>query len=251
MLAAIMQPTFLPWVGYFDLIDQADVFVLLDTVQFEKQSWQQRNLVRAPKGLEWFTVPVFIKGRFGQTIREVQVKTGAFPEKQIKTLRQHYGRCPYFHDYWPELEKILFGVRQHESLVTMNVALIHWLAGRMGITSRFVLASDLNVDNHRSGRLVAILQTIGADGYLSPRGSMEYLVQDSQVFAEAGIPILFHTFVHPEYRQRYAPFEPGASAIDLLFNEGPVAAEILRSGRRLPEPFNVAIERMKVVHAHQ
>lgn len=252
MIAAIMQPTFLPWIGYFDLIDQADIFVFLDTVQFEKQSWQQRNRVRTPNGLEWLTVPVYITGRFGQTIREVEIKTDVFPEKQIKTLQCHYSKTPYFDEYWPELEAILHSAKQDRSLARLNMSFICWLAGLLGISSRFVLASDLNVENRRSERLVGILKNIGADRYLSPRGSMEYLLQDREVFAQAGIPILFQTFVHPEYRQRYAPFEIGASAIDMLFNEGAAGtAGLMRSGRGLSERFEDAVERNEdTVHAH-
>lgn len=252
MIAAIMQPTFLPWIGYFDLIDQADIFVFLDTVQFEKQSWQQRNRVRTPKGLEWLTIPVFITGRFGQTIREVEIKADAFPDKQIKTLQQHYSKTPYFNDYWPELEAILLSAKEGKFLAKLNMAIICWLAGRLGISSRFVLASDLNVEDHRSERLVGILKNIGADRYLSPVGSMAYLIQDREVFSRAGIPILLHTFVHPEYTQRYAPFEIGASAIDMLFNEGATGtAGLMRSGRRVPERFEDAVEKKKdTVHAH-
>lgn len=252
MIAAIMQPTFLPWIGYFDLIDQVEIFVFLDNVQFEKQSWQQRNRIRTLNGLEWLTVPVYIKGRFGQTIREVEIKIDTFPEKQIKMLQHHYSKAPYFNEYWPELEAILCNAKKDQALVRLNMALIRWMSGLLGISSRYVLASDLNVEKGRSERLVDILKNIGADRYLTPRGSMEYLSQDREVFVRAGIPILFHTFVHPEYRQRFTPFEIGASAIDMLFNEGAAGtADLMRSSRGLSERFEDVMQKNKdTVHAY-
>lgn len=244
MIAAIMQPTFLPWIGYFDLIDQSDVFVFLDSVQFEKQSWQQRNRVRSPNQLDWLTVPVYIKGRFGQTIGEVEIKTDIFPDKQLKTLKQHYSKCDYFSEYWQELEAILLNAKKNKHLVDLNISLIRWLADLLGISSQYVLASDLKVEDRRSHRLVSILKSINADTYLSPRGSMEYLIEDRHIFANEELPIIFQSFTQPIYKQRYAPFESGASVIDMLFNEGAsFTADLMRLGRKLPESFDDIILR--------
>lgn len=241
MLAAVMQPTFLPWIGYFDLIDQVDVFVLLDTVQFEKQSWQQRNRVRSASGLEWITVPVFITGRFGQPIRDVEIKPGSFPGKHIKTLKQHYSGCDYFSDYAQPLEEILATARAHRSLARLNIDLIAWMASALGIGTRFVTASELEASGSRSERLVSILRQLNAEGYVSPRGSLDYLMEDRQTFLDARMPVTLQTYSHPEYRQRYRPFQAGASAVDLLFNEGPAAGSIMRSGRGRPEPIDDVI----------
>ena len=246
MIAAIMQPTFLPWIGYFDLIDQSDVFVFLDDVQFEKQSWQQRNRVRSPIGLDWLTVPVYIKGRSGQTIREVEIKSDIFPDKHIKTLKQHYSKCGYFSEYWQELESILLRAKQDKSLADLNISLIRWLADLLGISSQYVLASNLKVEDRRSQRLLRILKSINADTYLSPRGSMEYLIEDRQIFEDAELPIVFQSFTQPIYNQRYAPFQSGVSAIDLLFNEGASStADLMRLGRQLSENFEDLITQNK------
>lgn len=249
VLAAIMQPTYLPWVGYFDLIDQADVFVFLDTAQFEKQTWQQRNRIRTASGLEWITAPVYIKGRFGQPIHEVLVRTTEFPAKHIRALRQHYAKAPYGSEYLPELEHILDSARSDPSLARLNVALIRWVSDRLGIATRFGLASDLAAEGQRSTRLVALLRALGATRYLSPRGSLDYLLEDRQIFENAGIPVAVQNYVHPEYSQRYRPFEPGASAIDLLFNEGPAAAGIMRSGRRPSLSLNAMVNDAADAHS--
>lgn len=248
MLVAAMQPTYLPWLGYFDLLDQVNLFVLLESVQFEKQSWQQRNRLRTPNGLEWLTVPVLISGRFGQCIDSVQIKVGEFPTKHLKTVRQHYGRCKYFEQYWPEFQRIMLEAEEHASLAELNIWLLRWLADCLGITTPIMRTTEVYRGNaSRSDRLVEILQRVGADVYLSPRGSLEYLEADREVFSRAGIPVVFQTFDHPTYLQRYQPFMVGASAIDLLFNEGPGALSIIRSGRRQSESLDDIIQKKDMV----
>lgn len=243
MLTAIMQPTFLPWCGYFDLIDQVDTFVFLDSAQFEKQTWQQRNRIKTPTGLDWLTVPVFNTNRFGQSISEVEIKAGAFPGKHLRTLRQHYARCAYFKEYADELEKRLCSAEQHRSLVRLNVELIRWMASAFGIETPLSFASEIPGQGARSHRLVEILRQIGSESYRSPRGSIGYLAEDKAIFRHAGISVSVQTYEHPSYDQRYSPFCPGASAIDLLFNEGPAAGAILRSGRRSPEALDSLISK--------
>lgn len=238
MIAAIMQPTFLPWIGYFDLIDQVDKFVFLDNVQFEKQSWQQRNKIRTASGAEWLTVPVFIKGRFGQKIFNVEIKNDTFPEKQIKTLQHHYSKTEYYKYYWPKLEAILINSKSSQSLANLNIALIRYIAEMLEISTPFILASEMPASADRSDRLVNILKNIGVNEYLSPQGSMRYLGQDYKIFEKAKISILFHAFQQPEYKQRYSPFITGLSAIDMLFNEGAQDSGRLMRAARMPSiPF--------------
>jgi len=226
-----MQPTFLPWLGFFDLIDQSDNFVLLDSVQFEKQSWQQRNRARGAEKLEWMTVPVFIKGRFGQSIQDVEIRTDQFPEKIVKSIDQHYGKCRYYSEYRKNFIDILTRSKTHRSLATLNAELINWLIGELGINVNLYFSSRLKTEGTRSGRLVSILERLNGKMYLSPRGSYEYIMEDRQIFKKAGIDVCFQNYSHPVYEQRYKPFVPGASIIDLLFNEGPASLDIIRSGR--------------------
>src|SRR5579864_5457599 len=114
MKVAISQPTYLPWLGYLDLIDQVDTFVLLDNVQFEKQSWQQRNRIKTPTGLQWLTVPVIFKGRFGQHIQDVEIRED-FAAKHLRALELNYRRAQYFDQYFPALTTVLqeFGAGRH------------------------------------------------------------------------------------------------------------------------------------------
>jgi len=232
MKAVIMQPTYLPWLGYFDLIDQADVFVFLDTVQFEKQSWQQRNKIRTSEGLEWITVPVLIKGRFGQLIRDVEINPVAFPEKHIKQIKQHYGRAPYFHKYFDELADLLIMSSKDLSLNNLNIELIQWACSKLSLSPVFYRSSDLGVTGKRTELLVNVLKAIKATQYLSPLSSWDYLKNDHCQMSSHNIALGFHNYAHPEYRQVYDPFIPFVSIIDLVFNEGERSAAVIRSGRR-------------------
>ncbi len=235
MKVAIMQPTWLPWLGYFDLIDQADRFVFLDTVQFEKQTWQQRNRLKSSGGLGWITVPVFIKGQFGQSIADVQIDRRKFPSKHLRTIRQNYSRAVYFNEYIDEFSDLLEEGDWH-SLCELNIAVIDWLCEKFGIETELLRASQMKANGKRSERLVSILNEFGSNDYLSPMGSLEYLQEDRELFEKSRVSISFQNYVHPEYQQLYPPFLAGASALDLLFNEGLNSLQIIRSGRDLPIP---------------
>jgi hypothetical protein len=232
MKIAISQPTYLPWLGYFDLIDQVDAFVLLDSVQFEKQSWQQRNRIKTPAGLQWLTVPVAFRGRFGQRIMEVIIRDPEFPKKHLRAIELNYRRAPFFDRHFPELARIL---EQHPSgsrLADLNSEIIQWVCMVLDIRTTIVRSSELGQEGRRSELLVNLCRSLNADSYVSPPGSAIYLLEDLQLFADAGIDVSFQYFEHPTYRQMFSVFVPYASVLDVLFNEGETSAQILRSGRR-------------------
>jgi hypothetical protein len=228
---AIMQPTFLPWVGYFDLLDQVDEFIFLDNVQFEKQSWQQRNRILGPSGLEWITVPVLSKDRFGQKICDVEIKIADFPVKHLKTIMHNYSKAPYFKDYWDQLQTILLSVKKDPSLLRLNMSLVCWLSKCFQIDTSFRMASEMQAADGRAERLITMIKAVGASYYISPIGAATYLQQDQHAFFEAGIDIMFQNYQPCPYRQLQPGFVVGTCALDILFNEGPAAGEIIRSGR--------------------
>lgn len=217
--------------GYFDLIDQSTIFVFLDNVQFSKQSWQQRNRIRTAKGLEWLTLPIKVKGLYLQRIDQVNiVPDKSFPRKHLRALEFNYRRASHFQTYWPGLQHILS--TGDTSLVALNIRIVRWMADEMGIAARFQVATRMPVEGKRSELLVDICRKVGAKTYLSPVGSAHYLAEDQRVFCDNGIRVLIHNYEHPTYSQVFEPFIPYASAIDLLFNEGRNALDIIRSGRR-------------------
>lgn len=229
---AIAQPTFLPWAGWFDLADQADVMVILDDVAFSKQSWQQRNRIRTRGGLEFLSVPVKTSGRLGQGIWECELADQPFVGKMLKSLQANYAKAPFFINAIDELATTMETAAGTNRLVELNYALISWMVGRLGITTPMIRASTLNVGGERGEHVAAICESVGADRYLSPAGAENYLIEDRNAFDRRSISVWIHAYEHPEYVQRFTPFIPYASALDLIFNVGPAAAEIMRSGRR-------------------
>jgi len=226
---AIMQPTYLPWLGYFDLIDLVDVFVILDSVQFNRRSWQQRNRIKGHDRLLWLTVPVLSKGRGDQLIHEVEIERSTnFQENHIKTIKHFYAKAPFFSLYIDELSSIL--LKRHQFLADLKFELIVWLCERLGIKSQLVRSSSMDVRGKKVEILINICKVLGAARYLSAEGSRKYIEEDN-LFDLKGIDLMYHAYQHPDYRQINGDFVPYLSVLDLLFNEGPSSLSVIRAGR--------------------
>src|SRR3954468_24921810 len=226
MRIAISQPAYLPWLGYFDLIDQVDTFVLLDNVQFEKQSWQHRNRIKTPTGFQWLTVPVQFRGHFGQKIVEVQIRDREFFESHIKGVELNYRRAPFFEQYFPGIAELI-RIHSRSRLVELTQHLIEEFCAVLDIRTKILRASDLNGIGRRSELLVSLCRLLNANSYLSPLGSAVYLSADIGVFEAAKIEVGFQHYEHPSYRQMFPPFLSHASVLDLILNEGPNSLAIL------------------------
>jgi hypothetical protein len=235
MKIAISQPAYLPWLGYLDLIDQVDTFVLLDNVQFEKQSWQHRNRIKTPVGLQWLTVPVLFRGRFGQLINEVEIRDIEFWRNHLRAIELNYRRAPFFDNYFEDLSARMTTRSSGAALIAdLDIRLIEWLMDVLGIQTRLLLSSRLEQLGRRTELLANICESLDAKQYLSPLGSAAYLLQEIDVLRDKSIDVVFQHYEHPQYRQLFPPFCPYASILDLIFNEGERALEILRGGRRTP-----------------
>jgi WbqC-like protein len=241
---AIAQPTYLPWLGYFDLLDQVDTFVLLDTVQFEKQSWQQRNRIKTPTGLLWLTVPVVFRGRLGQRIVDVEIREAEFWRDHLRAVELNYRRAPFFAEYFPALSELLPSAAAGLRLAELNIGLLRWLAQALGIKTRIVRSSQLAVDGKRTLLLAEICGLLGATTYISPLGSADYLLNELPILTGRGVDVVFQHYDHPSYRQLFPPFQVHASALDLLFNEGENSLATIRSGRRTPFAPSEAAQRL-------
>jgi hypothetical protein len=170
-------------------------------------------------------------GRFGQKVCDVEIKVADFPVKHLRTIMHNYSKALYFKDYWDELQNILLSVKTNSSLVQLNMRLILWLSKCFGIETNFRMASEMNPTSGRAERLVSIIKSVGASQYISPIGSATYLQQDQYAFSRAGIDIMFQNYEPRPYRQLQPDFILGTCALDILFNEGPAAGEIIRMGR--------------------
>ena len=230
MIAAIHQPQFMPWLGYFDKMARADLFILLDTVQFKKNEWQNRNRIKTATGPQWLTVPV--RFRFPARIDEVAVN-GDVPwrHKHLQALRTNYARAPFWEACRAELED-LYG-QDPASLRQANGASVDWLAGRLGIDTERRWSSDMAVTTQDpTQRLVDLCREAGADTYLSGADGRNYL--EAERFRAAGIEVIFQAYEHPEYPQLFGPFVSHLSALDLVLNCGPDSGAVLRAGAAHP-----------------
>lgn len=223
-VVAIHQPQYLPWLGYFDKIDRCDVFCLLDTVQYKKNEFQNRNRIKTADGWQWLTVPVTY--RFPQRIEEVGVnQTVDWQRKHLQALRTNYSKAPFFETYYESF--VEFYQQSYNFLVQVNVACIQLLVELLGLERKLVLASSLPVETEDSTlRLVEICRNLGGDSYLSGRDGAKYM--DVDMFQNHQIEVLFQNFKHPQYPQCYGPFEPNMSVVDLLFNCGSDSLAIIK-----------------------
>lgn len=228
----IAQPTFIPWMGWFDLADQADVMIILDDVQFSKQSWQQRNRLRTPEGLAFLSLSVKSAGRSHQLINEVELANEASFEKLLRTIQGYYARAPFFREHFPGLGAAMREGAATGKLAELNILIIQWVMQTIGISAPLARSSELGIDGKRGEYVAALCEKVAASRYLSPVGSEAYLLEDRAAFDCRGIQVELQVYIHPEYRQCFKSFEPYASVLDLIFNAGPQAIDILRSGRR-------------------
>ena len=243
----ISQPTYLPWVGYFDLIDQSDCVVFLDSVQFEKRGWQQRNRLKGSDRILWLTVPVKTKGRRDQKIMDVEIdQSQSYTDKHLSSITHYYRKAPFFDDYIAGITRIL--AKSHRQLADLNLELIGWLCECFGIKKKMVRSSLLGKDTRRTELLVEICKAMDADVYLSTPGSREYIEEDG-LFGSSGVEVVYHRYEPSSYRQLHGEFMPYLSALDLLLNEGPASLEIIRAGRRRPEVSDADDATLSDVHS--
>ncbi len=225
---AIMQPTYLPWIGYFALMDQVNIFVFLDSVQFDKRSWQQRNRIRNALGEQYLTVPVMSKGKQEQKIIDVEIDpTQKFKKKHLASIQSHYSKAQYFKEYWAEFQEIY--EKQTEKLIDLNLNLIHWFSEKLGIETELRRSSEIPNKGEKADLLFSICKVLNATQYVSPLGSKDYLVKHNP-FENSQIELSYINYDQPQYQQVYTGFVPYLSTIDLLMNEGDSSLEIIRSG---------------------
>lgn len=225
MVVTIHQPEHLPWLGFFDKVRQADVFVLLDHVQYRRRYFQNRNRVRGRDGEVWVTVPVKVKGRYDQPINAVEIDgSPRWAEQCWNTLSHCYGRAPFFAGHAPFFEALYH--RPWRRLAELNETLIRYLLDALGIRVEIVRSSALEPTGRKGELMLEICRRLGATAYLSGISGRDYL--DRAQFAAAGIELTFQEFHHPVYRQLHEPFIPCLSAVDLLFTHGPGSLDVIK-----------------------
>lgn len=218
MIISISQPTVFPWLGYFDIIKKSDVFVFLDTVKFEKRSWQMRNRLKmVTKDKEhpiWINIPTHVDDSFS-VIKDVQIDNSQkWKTKHLRTFESLYGK--HFRDI-----KFLIQMyeRDWEKLTEFNISFITECCKYLNIKTKLLRASDLNIVGKKSHLLLNICKKLLATEYLTTIGSKEYLENDKMIFKENNIEIIYHNYTHPIYKQKGKTFIDKLSILDLLLNE--------------------------------
>ena len=224
MIAAIHQPQYIPWLGYIDKIDKADVFCFLDNVQYKKNDWQNRNRIKTVSGWQWLTVPVSF--RFPQLIKEVRVNNSVnWGRKHLQALQTNYRKTPFFDRYIDSIQALL--ATEWQELSELNIAMVKRLLALLGLGhKRLVLASSLSDSDDPNDRLIEICRALGCNTYLAGPGGAEYM--DLARFDQGGIRVVFQQFRHPLYPQLFGDFVSHLSSIDLLFNCGPDSMQVIR-----------------------
>jgi len=225
--AAIHQPNYIPWLGYFFKIAHADKFVFLDNVVYPDASFINRNSIKTPSGPAWLTIPVIRSGRSGQLIGEVEMDcVKRWAGRHLATLRSNYGRAPYFKETFALLEPH-YRSRSADrgSLAEFNIGLICSIAAHLGLNAQLMRASELSVSGHKTDLNLDICRAIGARTYLAGTGAKSY--QDDAKLEDAGITPVYSPFSHPRYPQRFGEFVENLSIVDVLMNCGPLGTRRL------------------------
>ena len=220
MIVVILQPSYIPWRGYFDLIRRADLFIFYDDVQYDKHGWRNRNQIKSPQGKQWLTIPVHSAGvTHGIEIRDVKIDwSKPWQKNHLKALTISYNKAPYFKKYLPLLEK--FYSRRDESIADFAIETTKELARELGIRdTRFMRASELEgINGQKTDRLIQILTKVGTTHYISGPSARDYIEQEK--FEAASISLEYIVYDYPEYPQLYPPFDSNVTIMDLLFMTG-------------------------------
>lgn len=219
-VVGILQPGYLPWLGFFEQVLRSDIFVIYDDVQYDKHGWRNRNRIKGPQGPIWLTVPVRTKGLGKPNINEVMIDQAQprWAQKHCQTLKQAYSKAPYFTEYYPLLEQTL--LKSWEKILDLDMALIRQITGWLVLTTEFVLSSSLETQpEDPTQRLVEMCRAVDADIFYEGSSGRNYL--DLPQFERAGIQVVFQDYECQPYPQLYGEFVSHLSIVDLLFNCGP------------------------------
>jgi len=228
-VAVILQPSYLPWLGYFAQFHRCDVFVVYDDVQFDKHGWRNRNRIKTPQGPQWLTVPVRTYKQDWPTNRAITIdNTQHWRKKHLASLRQNYAKAPFFANYVGLFDDLYS--RDWTNLFDLNMASFRMLTQALGIVREIRFASELGVAGDTVERLTAICQKVGANHFFEGHAGKNYIADDR--FRSAGIDIEYQDYKHPVYPQLHGVFVPYLSIVDLLFNCGPRSLDIIAPSMR-------------------
>lgn len=224
MKAGIIQSNYIPWRGYFDLIDDVDLFIFYDDVVYTPKNWRNRNRIKTVHGTMWLTVPV--RHRSTTLIQEAEIDYDSrWVDKHIRSVTLAYQKAPYFRSYAAEFFDLL--ALRHPVISALNIAVCRWVMDKLDIRTRTCMSTEFGIGGSKYDRPVAILQHVGATAYLSGPTARAYT--DMSLYEAAGISVEYKSYEYAEYPQLHGPFEPQLTILDVLFNCGDASRSYLKS----------------------
>lgn len=220
MNVVILQPSYIPWRGYFDQIRRADLFIFYDDVQYDKHGWRNRNQIKTHQGKQWLTIPVHSKGATqGALIKDIRIDwSKPWARSHLKALTVSYSKAPCFKEYLPLLNDLY--QRNDEFLADFTVESSILLARTLGFNStEFIRSSKLtDITGRKADRVINVLKQVGATHYICGPSASSYM--EPEKFDAAGITFEYINYNYPEYSQMYPPYDPYVSILDLIFMTG-------------------------------
>jgi hypothetical protein len=222
----IVQSNYIPWKGYFDFIASVDEFILYDDMQYTRRDWRNRNQIKTPQGLQWLTVPVRVKGRYYQRIRETEIDGSAWSETHWQALVQNYRRAPYFDEIACWLEP-LYLKQSYAYLSELNRQFIEAVCYYLNIKTKISNSWNYKLVDGKTERLVDLCVQAGGTEYISGPAAKDYV--EERLFVEQGIKLCWFDYSgYPEYSQLWGEFIHGVTILDLLFNCGKEAYRYMK-----------------------
>ncbi len=227
---AILQSNYIPWKGYFDMIAAVDEFILYDDMQYTRRDWRNRNQIKTPQGAQWLTVPVLVKGKYHQKIRETEIDGADWAAAHWKALVQNYKRTPHFESVAAWLEPIYVG-ESFTHISELNRRLIEKVCAYLGINTKITNSWDYILAEGKTERLAQLCRQAGGTEYVSGPAAKDYV--EAQVFSDLNIKLTWFDYAgYPEYPQQWGDFIHGVTILDLLFNCGPDVHQFMRYVKR-------------------
>jgi len=224
---AILQSNYIPWKGYFDLINMVDEFILYDDMQYTKRDWRNRNKIKTPQGLKWLSIPVEVKGKYFQKINETKISDKNWAKNHWQQIKQNYSKTKYFKEYKDLFEDIYLNCNE-DYLSRVNYKFIEAINNILGITTTIRWSSEFDLIEGQTEKLLGICKDCNADIYISGPAAKDYF--DEELAKKENIKVEWMDYSgYKEYDQLFPPFEHGVTILDLIFNEGSNSKNFMKS----------------------
>lgn len=223
----ITQSNYIPWKGFFDSLNLADEFVFYDDMQFTKRDWRNRNQIKTKDGVKWLTVPVEVKGKYFQRIKDTQISDKGWAKNHWDTITHNYSKAEYFKEYKDFFQELYLG-REYDLISEVNNVFTKAICKLLGIETKIRQSDEFELLEEKTERLVDICKSLGATDYYSGPAAKAYM--DESKFENENIKLHYFDYSgYPEYRQLHGEFTHAVSIIDLIFNEGPFAKNFMKT----------------------